>query len=546
MADFPPLVIVPSRPSAELLGEGRVHDRAGRMGEAAASYEAAAAAAELEGAHRVRAEALRLLGVVHHRRHDGARARELCRASLGAAEAIGDELLAAEALNTLAGFDLESGDLGAARSLFHRALALAGGDASLRARIEQNLGILANIQGNLGAALSHYQRSLDAFHAAGNDRGRAIVHNNLGMVNADLGRWEDADRHLRQSLHMADSVGDVHLRGHALLNLTEVYLAGRRYDEARRNAEEALRIFDQIGARRNKSDAYRVLGMVYRETGRAALAESRLRAAIELAADADGILEEAEAARELARLYQDQGRNQDALRLLNRAHRLFRRLDARRDLVAVSAKVHELEGVYLAVVHDWGQSIESADSYTYGHCARVAEFALSVARGLGLDETDLTTIRLGAYLHDVGKVRIPHEILNKPGRLTSEEFAIMQMHPVYGAELLAGIDFPWDIKPIIRWHHEKVDGSGYPDRLRGDEIPLSAQIICVADVYDALTTTRSYRAAMTADEALADMMACRHWWRADVFEAFLEHIAAPAAAGARPLAPEAPRLRRHA
>ncbi|MDQ3698732.1 MAG: HD-GYP domain-containing protein, partial [Gemmatimonadota bacterium] len=229
--------------------------------------------------------------------------------------------------------------------------------------------------------------------------------------------------------------------------------------------------------------------------------------------------------RELAKLYREQGRNQDSLKLLNASHRLFRRLDARHDLVDVAAKMQELQAVYLAVVHDWGQSIESSDSYTFGHCSRVAEHAVSVARQLGLDESEQTTIRLGAYLHDLGKVKVPHEILNKPGRLTSEEFTVMKMHPVWGIEMLAGIEFPWDIKPMIRWHHEKLDGSGYPDRLRGDEIPIAAQIICVADVFDALTTTRSYRAEMPRDRALAEMHASRHWWRADVFQAFVAGVA---------------------
>jgi HD-GYP domain-containing protein (c-di-GMP phosphodiesterase class II) len=98
----------------------------------------------------------------------------------------------------------------------------------------------------------------------------------------------------------------------------------------------------------------------------------------------------------------------------------------------------------------------------------------------------------------------------------------MKRHPAYGLELLATVEFPWDIKPIIRWHHEKVDGTGYPDRLRGDEIPLHAQVICVVDVFDALTTTRSYRPALSRETALAEMTASRHWWRPAVFEAFLE------------------------
>jgi putative nucleotidyltransferase with HDIG domain len=186
--------------------------------------------------------------------------------------------------------------------------------------------------------------------------------------------------------------------------------------------------------------------------------------------------------------------------------------------------VDRLEETFLAVVREWGQSIESSDSYTFGHCERVAGYALALARELGLDEEQQTTIRIGAYLHDLGKVRVPHEVLNKPGTLTREEVQVIQMHPLWGLELLATVDFPWDIKPIIRWHHEKYDGTGYPDRLRGDEIPLNAQIICIADVYDALTTTRSYRAALSPGDALGKMHECRSWWRPDVYQAFVRSV----------------------
>jgi putative nucleotidyltransferase with HDIG domain len=272
------------------------------------------------------------------------------------------------------------------------------------------------------------------------------------------------------------------------------------------------------------SGALRALGVVYRETGRLPKAETRLRSAIELAVAAGSVLNEAEASRELALLYQTLGRNQDALRLLNAAHGLFGRLDARRDLVHVAGKVAELEGNYFAVVREWGQSIESKDSYTFGHCERVAQNAVAVAQSLGLDTQEQTTIRLGAYLHDVGKVRVPHEILNKRGPLTPDEVQIIQMHPAWGIELLAGIEFPWDLKPIIRWHHERYDGTGYPDHLCGDEVPRSAQIVGIADIYDALTTTRSYRPAMPLQQAVAMIAGARRAWSPPVFDAFLRAL----------------------
>jgi putative nucleotidyltransferase with HDIG domain len=494
------------------------------MAEALQGYSGAIEAAEREGEPAILAESLRRLGVVYHQRDEPGRARELCERSYRTASDLGDSVLAAEALNALAGFDFESGAIAAAREKFYQALELGGANAELRGRTQQNLGILANIQGALAEALAHYQRSLQAFESIGDDRGCAGAYQNLGIVCVQRKLWDDADRYFRRSLEIAEAIGDVHLRGLGLLNHAEVHLARQRFDEAKQNAEAALGIFDQLGAKLDKADAYKVIGRVYRETGRHALAESRLRSAVEMAMSTGSILSEAEADRELALLYQVMGRNQEALRLLNAAHRLFGRLDARVDLVDISTKVQRLEETYFAVVRDWGQSIESSDSYTYGHCERVASYGVAVASELGLDEEQQTTIRIGAYLHDLGKVRVPHEILNKPGKLTPEELRVIQMHPVWGLELLATVEFPWDIKPIIRWHHERYDGTGYPDRLRGDEIPISAQIICIVDVFDALTTTRSYRPALSPAEALAKIEESRSWWRPDVYQAFLRAV----------------------
>ena len=133
---------------------------------------------------------------------------------------------------------------------------------------------------------------------------------------------------------------------------------------------------------------------------------------------------------------------------------------------------------------------------------RVAEYSCALASAIGFDQATLFWFRMGALLHDVGKLIVPSEILNKPGRLTPDERSLIERHPVAGVELLAGIEFPWDICPMVRHHHERWDGGGYPDRLGGEVIPLSARILCVADVYDALTTTRSYRRAYSRADAL--------------------------------------------
>ncbi len=512
--------------AADLLHRARDHERAGCMVEARDRYLEAAAEAGRTGEWAIEAEALRRIAVLYHHRTENEEAREACDRSYEIAARNGDQVLAAEALNVRALFAMDHGDIEAARATFLRALGMGGASTELCARIEQNLGVLANVQGLHDEALEHYARSLEAYRGAGNEHGCALAYHNLGMISADRELWEEADGYFEQSRAIAERLGDLHLQGLCLLNHSEVFVARQQFEGAKRSAEGALAVFDQLGAQLDKPDAYRVIGIVYRETGRPALAESRLRSSIELAGANGLVLCEAESSRELALLYQGMGRNQEALSLLNAAHRLFGGLDARADLVDVGRKVAQLEATFLAVVRDWGQSIESSDTYTFGHCERVANYAAAVARELGLDDPQVTTVRLGAYLHDVGKIQVPHEILNKPGRLTDDEFEVIKMHPIWGLDLLEGVEFPWDIKPIIRWHHEKSDGTGYPDRLRGDEIPLHAMIIGIVDVYDALTTTRSYRPAMAPAVALAEMQRCRHWWRADVYEAFGRAVAA--------------------
>jgi len=510
-----------ARSAADLLAAARRGERTGCVAEAIDGYEAAIAEAERAGEGAVLAEALRRLAILRRHRDEPAWARELCQRSYEVARQIGNDLLAAEALNTLGGLDLAAGSLAQAARTFLRALDLGGSSRQLRARVQQNLGIVANIQGDQTEALARYERSLAAYRDCGDTHGCAIAYHNLGMVSADRGRLDAAACYFRESRAFAEKAGDLYLQALCLVNQGELDVGRQRFEDARHGAERALALFDQLGARGAKADAYRVIGMVYRETGRYALAESRLGSAIALAAGAGSVLNEAEASRELALLYQAVGRNQEALRLLSEAHRLFRQLDARVDLVHVEGKVAALEGTYLDVVRAWAESIESSDSFTFGHCERVAQNAVVLARLLGLDATEERSVQFGAYLHDVGMVRVPHEILQKAGPLTPEERAVVERHPTWGIELLADIEFPWDLKPVIRSHHERYDGSGYPDHLAGEAIPVGAQIVGILDVYDALTTPRAHQPALPPDAALREIVRCRSWWSDRVLDTFM-------------------------
>ena len=161
--------------------------------------------------------------------------------------------------------------------------------------------------------------------------------------------------------------------------------------------------------------------------------------------------------------------------------------------------------LFLETIQTLAAAIDAKDPYTHGHSERVSSYSMAIARHLDLTQEQVFRVRIAAILHDVGKLGIRDGILNKPGGLSDEEFAVMRQHPGIGAQIMAPISTLKDIIPGIRNHHETWDGTGYPDNLRGDEIPMVARIIGVADTFDAMTTTRPYQEAMTLDYVLAKM-----------------------------------------
>ena len=169
------------------------------------------------------------------------------------------------------------------------------------------------------------------------------------------------------------------------------------------------------------------------------------------------------------------------------------------------AKGHleKLNRLYLSTVETLATAIDAKDEVTHGHIRRVQQGAMGLARELGVkDEETLKAIEAAALLHDTGKIAIPEHILNKPGKLTPAEYEKMKLHAPIGAEILSAIDFPYPVVPIVRHHHENWDGTGYPDRISGTDIPIGARILSVVDCFDALTSDRPYRRRMTDEAAL--------------------------------------------
>jgi putative two-component system response regulator len=183
------------------------------------------------------------------------------------------------------------------------------------------------------------------------------------------------------------------------------------------------------------------------------------------------------------------------------AEELFARV---RSLLKLKEFTDELETAE-SVICSLGRSVESRDPYTEGHCERLARNASNLGRHLGLDEESSVALRRGGYLHDLGKIAVPDEILKKGSNLTSEEWVVMKRHPITGEDICKPLKSLRLVLPIIRHHHEHSDGSGYPDGLRKGEIPLLPRILQVVDVYDALRTARPYKLALNHEQAAITM-----------------------------------------
>jgi HD-GYP domain-containing protein (c-di-GMP phosphodiesterase class II) len=185
-----------------------------------------------------------------------------------------------------------------------------------------------------------------------------------------------------------------------------------------------------------------------------------------------------------------------------RQHQLERyAADLREVFKQERSRAQELRESYKATVRALSNAVEARDAYTGKHAERVTAYGIALARAAGLDTDRLPQIEFGFLLHDVGKVGVPDAILFKPGALSEDEFALIAQHPVIGSEILRDVDFLGEGKLVVRHHHERWDGTGYPDQLAGDDIPLAARVFSVADTLDALTTDRPYRPASDWEKA---------------------------------------------
>ena len=503
-----------------LVDHAKQAEREGRWSDAALSYESLVRDPLAD--EQTRLSALRWLGRVYLEQGNRGAAMDVLEAAVAAATQAGSPSKIAQALNVVAIVHQTSGDLDRADLIYREARGTAESirDSESMAMLDQNLGTVASIRGDARGALEAFQRSLAGYRALGMRDHAAQVLNNIGLAYTDLGELDRAEAAYAEA---SEAFGEQHDHPNEMnvaLNQVQLCIATGRFDEAQERVEVLLALTGEI-APSWRGEVFRHVGVIARERGDYVKAAEYLGRAGECAEEGEDLLLKADVAEQLAELYWTQKRHRDMLAHLNRSHALYSRLKAQHRVAQVERRNAALESRFLEMAHHWGDSIESKDHYTQGHCERVAFFACVLADSMGMDSHSLFWFRLGALLHDIGKIIVPTEVLNKAGPLTAEEWAMMKRHPEAGLELVADIDFPGDVRSVIRNHHERWDGTGYPDGLAGEEIPFAARILCVADVYDALTTARSYRDSLSHARAAEEMRSSAGQFDPQLLEAFL-------------------------
>jgi putative nucleotidyltransferase with HDIG domain len=498
----------------------KLAEREGRWSEAALSYETLVR--DPMASDLTRLSALRWLGRVYLEQGNRGAAIDVLEAAVAAATQAGSATAIAQALNVVAIVHQTGGDLDRAELMYREARGTAESikDSEAVAMIDQNLGTVASIRGDIYEALEAFQRSLAGYRALAMRDHAAQVLNNIGLAFTDLGELEQAEAAYAEAAMAFGEEHDHPNEMNVALNQVQLCIATGRFEEAQERVDPLVARTGEI-APSWRGEVFRHVGVIARERGDYVKAAEYLGRAAESAEEGEDLLLKADVSEQLAELYWTQKRHREMLSHLNQSHALYSRLKAQHRVAQVERRNAALEARFLEMAHNWGDSIESKDHYTQGHCERVAFFACVLAESTGMDSRSLFWFRLGALLHDIGKIIVPTDVLNKAGNLTEEEWAIMKRHPEAGLDLVSDIDFPGDVHSIIRNHHERWDGKGYPDGLAGEEIPFAARILCVADVYDALTTARSYRDSLSHAGAVDVMRGSPGQFDPQLLEAFL-------------------------
>ncbi len=455
----------------------------------------------------LQAYVMRKIGELRRKRGDSLAALRLFRSSQNIFRRLGDRKSLSYLSNNIGLIYFGKGKWNLVKRYFGKALkiAMVEGDKKLEGQIFNNLGIMSQILGQEKKAIKYFEKALPCYEEIDFSKGIAQTLNNIGMSYRDNQMWERARFYHEKSLEKSKELNDLNLMGIASLNIAMVMIHLGQLESAKEFCDQASSIFKKLDDKLGIAESFICYGIISRQHNKPDQAERYFKKSIQINKEVENQLGLAEAYREMALLYQDSGMGKLVLQFLGKSLKIFQELQASRYIDDIGEKVSELEEIYFKIAKEMGEEVESKDTYTYGHCQRVAKYSIMLAEKTGLPDKERKGILVAAFLHDLGKVKIPREILTKPKKLTPDEYLTIMKHPAWGIEMLELIEFPWEVKSLILHHQERFDGKGYPDGLEGEDIPLSARIISIADFFDAMTTDRPYRSAMNLNETFSIM-----------------------------------------
>ena len=428
---------------------------------------------------------LNVIGVIFAKRHDHDNALKYYFRSLAIRENISDEKGIASTTNNI-------GNIYRLQKDFERALEFA--EKSLLTFTElnddigiasscNNIGTIMEHQGDFAAAKKNFLKAHEIFDRIEYKTGFAAVSNNLGELFTIQGEFRKARFYLDMALKVAKEGETKYHEMQVYENISNLYQEKGDFREALVFYKEYSGLSRRVFSEESTKNINK-LQIRFETERKKKEAEIYKLKNIELQNE---ISERIHIEEEL-RIHQDQLEeliNERTIELKNSYNKLERGFQGTIELIS---KITELR-----------------DPYTSGHQIRVAKLASAIAREMGLSEDMIEAVHIASLVHDIGKINVPQEILSKPGILSDLEMRIIQIHPQAGYSILNEIDFPWPIAEIVLQHHEHVDGSGYPQGLKADEIVIEARIICVADVIEAMSSHRPYRAVLGLEEALSEI-----------------------------------------
>ncbi len=403
---------------------------------------------------------------------------------------------------------------------------------NLSLSIMNNRAVIFLLQGNIYEAKKELSKIINIFRTYGNFSDQMIKKYyisslvNLGNLLFEMGDVAKAEAYLTEAKEIMEKLEEVNPRRRATIYLNLAYFL-----TLTEKLEQVRKILDEVRKILPKDDkSFKVhylinLSKYWKARGDIDTAIQLLLKAKELGQRIGHEYAEGLVYNELGLIYKDQEDLRTSLEYLTKARKFFETLDFYKH--KVRNKIDEIESNFISIAIQWGRKVEEKDPYTLGHSARTTYYAFLIGQKIFVnDEISLKGLIIGGFLHDIGKLMIDDRILLKPTRLTLEEFEEIKKHPIYAIEQLKNIEFPWsNVRDCILYHHEKFDGSGYPEGLAGEEIPLSARIIAVADVFDALTTDRPYRDPWPWDKALDFIVSLKNMaFDPEIVDIFVEVI----------------------